>query len=722
VKRVKLADVLLSEAAFGHAVSDLARASAFEPRLLALPTPPAEALADPLLLDRWVEAAADYFGVEAEPVETTFTNVDVAVARLAPGIVRVPKKGGGFGVLVVLESSAKELVVLLPGLLRRRVATSELIEALRGTTETRMATLLEQWTVDLPVPPKAKRKAYTALLHEVAGSEPIGGLWLLRPRPGAPFFTQLKHSGDVFRVIAFVVLTIAQIALSLLGWSSLFDAALSGRLETSPLGRWVLLSLSAALVEIVRSFFVGRLNVSLASILKRRVLAGALHLDPNEIRSKGSGGLLALISEAEVLETAGLGALVSIVSAVISLFSSGFILYRGAGGIYHLGLLAVWSLVIAVAMFALNRRARRWVDFRLVMTNGLVERMVGHRTRMAQERHDGRHKGEDAELELYLAESRRMDSLARVLQGLPSRGWLLLGFVFLLPSLWNGTADTGLLLVAIGGLFQAQSAFSDIAGAISNLLNLTVAWERAGELFVAAAVQEPHGLPAASVQEVAAAKHQAAAEEGVDIDAGAILEARGVRFGYRTTGEQVLKGVSLRVTKGDRILLEGASGGGKSTLAAVLAGLREPTSGMVLHHGLDRSTLGTSTWRRKVSSVPQFHENHILSGSLLFNLLLGRRWPASTADRELAEKVCRSLGLGTVLDRMPAGLEQVVGETGWQLSHGERTRVFLARALLQGAEVILVDESFGALDPHTLRVAIDATWEQAPTLLVIAHP
>jgi ATP-binding cassette subfamily B protein len=154
----------------------------------------------------------------------------------------------------------------------------------------------------------------------------------------------------------------------------------------------------------------------------------------------------------------------------------------------------------------------------------------------------------------------------------------------------------------------------------------------------------------------------------------------------------------------------------------VLAGLREPTSGMVLHHGLDRSTLGTSTWRRKVSSVPQFHENHILSGSLLFNLLLGRRWPASTADRELAEKVCRSLGLGTVLDRMPAGLEQVVGETGWQLSHGERTRVFLARALLQGAEVILVDESFGALDPHTLRVAIDATWEQAPTLLVIAHP
>ena len=48
--------------------------------------------------------------------------------------------------------------------------------------------------------------------------------------------------------------------------------------------------------------------------------------------------------------------------------------------------------------------------------------------------------------------------------------------------------------------------------------------------------------------------------------------------------------------------------------------------------------------------------------------------------------------------------------------------MYLARALFQGAEVVLIDESFGALDPHTLRVAIDATWQQATTLLVIAHP
>ena len=65
---------------------------------------------------------------------------------------------------------------------------------------------------------------------------------------------------------------------------------------------------------------------------------------------------------------------------------------------------------------------------------------------------------------------------------------------------------------------------------------------------------------------------------------------------------------------------------------------------------------------------------------------------------------------------------QLVGETGWQLSHGERSRLYIARALLQGAELIVLDESFAALDPQTLRDALAYVLEQAPTVLVVAHP
>jgi ATP-binding cassette, subfamily B, bacterial len=71
---------------------------------------------------------------------------------------------------------------------------------------------------------------------------------------------------------------------------------------------------------------------------------------------------------------------------------------------------------------------------------------------------------------------------------------------------------------------------------------------------------------------------------------------------------------------------------------------------------------------------------------------------------------------------MPAGLLQMVGETGWQLSHGERSRLYLARALLQNADLVVLDESFAALDPENLQYALRCVRERAAALLVIAHP
>ncbi|MFY9557570.1 MAG: ATP-binding cassette domain-containing protein [Blastocatellia bacterium] len=121
-------------------------------------------------------------------------------------------------------------------------------------------------------------------------------------------------------------------------------------------------------------------------------------------------------------------------------------------------------------------------------------------------------------------------------------------------------------------------------------------------------------------------------------------------------------------------------------------------------------------------SAPQFHENHVFTGTFAFNLLMGRNWPPAAEDFAEAEEVCRELGLGELLDRMPAGLLQMVGETGWQLSHGERSRLFLARALLQESELVILDESFAALDPETLRQSMNTALDRAKTLLVIAHP
>jgi ATP-binding cassette subfamily B protein len=71
---------------------------------------------------------------------------------------------------------------------------------------------------------------------------------------------------------------------------------------------------------------------------------------------------------------------------------------------------------------------------------------------------------------------------------------------------------------------------------------------------------------------------------------------------------------------------------------------------------------------------------------------------------------------------MPAGLQQRVGETGWQLSHGEKSRLFLARALLQRSALTVLDESFAALDPQTLQRSLACALQRTKALLVIAHP
>ena len=169
-------------------------------------------------------------------------------------------------------------------------------------------------------------------------------------------------------------------------------------------------------------------------------------------------------------------------------------------------------------------------------------------------------------------------------------------------------------------------------------------------------------------------------------------------------------------------MLEGPSGGGKSTLASLLTGLRRPESGSMLLWGFDRQILGNEEWRRRIVMAPQFQENYVFSDTLGFNLLMGRQWPPLPADLEEAELLLRELGLGEVFDRMPSGFQQMLGESGWQLSHGERSRLYIARTLLQKADMIILDESFGALDPENLSRALQCVLNRASTLMVIAHP
>ena len=253
----------------------------------------------------------------------------------------------------------------------------------------------------------------------------------------------------------------------------------------------------------------------------------------------------------------------------------------------------------------------------------------------------------------------------------------------------------------------AQRALGGIGGGLSSLSRATFAWQRVADIFRAGSREQGHAQPMLSGR---------SADTG-----GAVIEGRNLRYAYDANSLTVIDGANVSIARGDRVLIEGPSGGGKSTLAGLLTGLSRPDGGLLLLDGLDRPTLGDE-WHRHVTAAPQFHENHILAGTLAFNLLMGRQWPASETDIEEAKELCEELELGDLLRRMLGGIHQRVGETGWQLSHGERSRIFLARALLQQADVTILDESFASLDPATMDQCLKTALGKAETLVVIAHP
>jgi ATP-binding cassette subfamily B protein len=301
-----------------------------------------------------------------------------------------------------------------------------------------------------------------------------------------------------------------------------------------------------------------------------------------------------------------------------------------------------------------------------------------------------------------------MDKAALVgVSSLPSV-WMFAGIATLLPSFAGQPAPTpGNLAISVGGLFLGQRALGGISGGLAGLARALVAWQQVGPIFRAARTRNANApyLP----------------RGGTGASSRRLIDGEGLAFAYPGSATRVIDGASLAIDRGDRVLIEGPSGGGKSTLAALLTGLEQPESGLLLLDGLDRPTLGDAR-HRLATTAPQFHENHILSGTLGFNLLMGRSWPAPDADLAEAEALCEELGLGDLLRRMPGGINQRVGETGWQLSHGERSRIFLARALLQDAELVVMDESFAALDPETLERCLACAMRRARSLVVIAHP
>ena len=663
-----------------------------------LATPPPDADLDSLA--NWLESAALALGFEAQPAETTYADFEQHLRQMGPALIHVPTDAGP-AFLAILPGA----MLLTPHLTKVHVDPGVIRSALCAGMEAPILREIQQTLDRAQIPPSKQARARDAILRERLSSKRIRGIWLLRLQPGANFREQLRHAHIPRRLAALASAHAIQYLLWILAWYIVGSHVLRGGTDRGWLIPWALLLLTLVPLRVLITRLQGWVAIGAGALLKQRLFFGSLRLEPDSIRHQGAGQLLGRVLEAEAVEALALSggflALVAFIEIIVAIF----VLAAGAGGLLQSALLVVWLLVAALMAWKYFERNRDWTDVRLRMTHDLVESMAGHRTRLAQLPADRWHDGEDQSLENYLKSSKAMDGSTARLLALVPRGWLVVGLLGLTPAFVNGNASPARMAIAVGGTLLAYRAWRRLTAGAWQLAGAAVAWQRTSVLFRAATRQE---LPGSL--DVVASK-----------SAPLVVDARDLNFRYSDRTGPVLRGANLEIARGGRVVLEGASGGGKSTLVSLLAGVREPDSGRVLMDGFDRPTLGAAEWRRRLAAAPQFHENHVLAETFAFNLFLGHPAVLTPADFDEARAICDELGLGDVLDRMPAGMLQMVGETGWQLSHGERSRLYIARALLQDAELVVLDESFAALDPENLKRAVECVVKRAGSLLVIAH-
>jgi ATP-binding cassette subfamily B protein len=663
-------------------------------------------------LHGWLEATAAWLGVTAEPVEVPYAEVESLIYSAGPALLRLPEREKS-GYLALLGSRRRHVRLLGPDLVVHRVPVARLCTAYCHDVEAPLMAEVEQVLEAVGVPRRHWQRSRRTLLAMRLSGIRLAECWVLRLPAEASFWQQMRQAHLLRYLFELLGMYAIQYLCVILAWWVLGQGALQGRLDPAWLLAWGLLLVTLIPLRLRSTWVQGRLALGVGGLLKTRLLAGALRLTPEEIRHQGAGQFFGQVLEAEAVEALALSSGLLGLLTGMEIVMAALVLGAGAGGWLQVGLLVGWLGLAGSLGWGYFRQRQRWTVTRLAMTHALVERMVGHRTRLAQDSPRTWHVGEDQELDTYLNLSRSIDRITALLTALIPRGWLLVGLLGLMPAIAAGRATTGAVAIGVGGTLLAYEACQKFAMSLGHLVGAVLAWHQVTPLFTAAIRPQVATPPAYALPP------EEPREDGYEAP---LLEAHDLVFRHRVHGTPVLRDCSLQIRRGERLLLEGPSGGGKSTLASLLTGLRQPESGLLLLGGLDLPTLGTAGWRHRVVAAPQFHDNYLFAGTLAFNLLMGRRWPPQPADLQAAETLCRALDLGPLLDRMPAGLWQIVGETGWQLSHGERSRLYIARALLQDATVLILDESFAALDPETLHHVQQCVLEYAPTLMVIAHP
>ena len=291
-----------------------------------------------------------------------------------------------------------------------------------------------------------------------------------------------------------------------------------------------------------------------------------------------------------------------------------------------------------------------------------------------------------------------------------SSTWVTMKLAFaLFPSTLIGTLPVSLALASKGVITAPQAA-------LAVMLSISMVGSLA-KLEVFANETKQMQMTVEELQRFLTMKSLPEPERYADCK-GTDVELKNVRFSY--TGkeeEEVLHGVDLKLPQGSFTALVGPSGGGKSTVAKLIARFWEVTGGEITIGGVNLKDMPLAQISEKVSFVGQ--DNFLFRCSLLENIRLGN--PRAT-DEEV-KQAARAAQCEEFILKLPNGYDTPAGEAGKRLSGGEKQRIAIARMMLKNAPIVILDEATAFTDPENedkIQASIAALTKDK-TLLVIAH-
>lgn len=424
-----------------------------------------------------------------------------------------------------------------------------------------------------------------------------------------------------------------------------------------------------------------RLRADLERDWKQRLLHGLLHGDYAAVSAYHSAELLNRLNNDVTKVNDGILSIVPSAAAMVTRLAAAVVVLGTLDARFTVLMVLLGAVVIGAT--ALMRRRLKDLNKQVSQHDGRVSAFLQEtmeKLLMVQAMDVSREMENRAEVLLddrYEIQRRRknVSLFANTSVSLMTYGAGFLALCWCAARMLRGQMSFGSLTAVIQLVNQLQAPFVNLSGVLPQYVAMVASAERLMEL------EEIQGEPAPA--------GEAPADMYRRMDS---ICAEKLTFSYDR--DKILENAEFTLPKGAFAVITGPSGIGKSTLLKLLLGIFRPESGRLYLQGAEQLTLDRST-RRLFAYVPQ--GNLLLSGTLRENLTIVK--PDAT-EEELQQAVYVG-AMEEFLPQLPKGLDTVLGESGAGLSEGQAQRLAIARAVLGGAPVLLLDECTSALDADT---------------------